>query len=239
MIKNQLLKFQKGNAKLDKSIYTFSLPAGHSCPFAFECKASADRNTGKITDGKDQIFRCFSASSEAVYTSARNSRWKNFDLLKVCNTKKQMVELITLSLPSKANKFRVHVSGDFFNQMYFDAWMQVAKNNPNKKFYAYTKSIPYWVKRKDDIPDNFELTGSLGGKKDSIIAQEDLKHARVVFTDKEAKVLKLEIDHDDSHASDGKKNFALLLHGGQKAGSKASVALQDLKKKGFKGYSKK
>ncbi len=36
MIKNQLLKFQKGNAKLDKSIHTFSLPAGHSCPFAFE-----------------------------------------------------------------------------------------------------------------------------------------------------------------------------------------------------------
>ena len=68
------LKFQKGNAKLDKKIYTFSLPAGHSCPYAYECKASADPITGKITDGANQTFRCFAASQEALYRTTRDAR---------------------------------------------------------------------------------------------------------------------------------------------------------------------
>lgn len=239
MIKNQLLKFQKGNAKLDKSIHTFSLPAGHSCPFAFECKASADRKTGKISDGADQKFRCFSASAEAVYPNVRQARWHNYDLLRDLKTKKAMVNLIQSSLPEKAMKFRVHVSGDFFNQMYFDAWMDVARANPKKLFYAYTKSLIYWVKRMDDIPKNFKLTSSMGGKKDTLIEAHHLKYAQVVFDEGEAKVMGMDIDHDDSHAFGKSKSFALLLHGGQAAGTKASVALSALKKKGIGGYSKK
>jgi len=233
------LKFGKGNAKLSKDIYTFSLPAGHSCPFAHDCKTSADRKTGKITDGKDQVFRCFAASAEAVYPSTRAARWYNYDLLRDLKSKKAMVDLIQSSLPEKAMKFRVHVSGDFFNQTYFDAWMDVARANPKKTFYAYTKSLVYWIKRIDDIPDNFELTSSMGGKKDTLIEAHHLKYAQVVFDEGEAKVLGMEIDHDDSHAYGKSGSFALLLHGGQAAGTKASVALSALKKKGIGGYSKK
>jgi hypothetical protein len=233
------LKFGKGNAKLSKDIYTFSLPAGHSCPFAHDCRASADRKTGKITDGDHQQFRCFAASAEAVYPSTRAARWYNYDLLRDLKSKKAMVDLIQSSLPEKAMKFRVHVSGDFFNQTYFDAWMDVARANPKKTFYAYTKSLVYWIKRIDDIPDNFELTSSMGGKKDTLIEAHHLKYAQVVFDEGEAKVLGMEIDHDDSHAYGKSGSFALLLHGGQAAGTKASVALSALKKKGIGGYSKK
>jgi hypothetical protein len=233
------LKFGKGNAKLSKDIYTFSLPAGHSCPFAHDCRASADRKTGKITDGVHQQFRCFSASAESVYPSTRAARWYNYDLLRDLKSKKAMVALIQSSLPEKAMKFRVHVSGDFFNQMYFDAWMEVARNNPKKLFYAYTKSLVYWVKRIDDIPKNFKLTSSMGGKKDTLIEAHHLKYAKVVFNEGEAKVMGMEIDHDDSHAFGKSESFALLLHGGQAAGTKASVALSALKKKGTGGYSKK
>ncbi len=233
------LKFGKGNAKLSKDIYTFSLPAGHSCPFAYECKASADRKTGKITDGKHQTFRCFSASAEAVYKGTRQARWYNYDMLRDLKTKKAMVNLIRNSIPEKAMKVRVHVSGDFFNQLYFDAWMDVARSNPTKTFYAYTKSLVYWVKRINNIPENFNLTSSVGGKKDTLIEAHHLKYAKVVFDEGEAKIMGMEIDHDDSHAIRGSKNFALLLHGSQAAGSKASKALSALKKKGIGGYSKK
>ena len=233
------LKFGKGNAKLSKDIYTFSLPAGHSCPFAYDCKASADRKTGKITDGKDQVFRCFAVSQEALFPTARVSRWHNYDLLRDLKTKKAMVNLIQSSLPEKAMKFRVHVSGDFFNQMYFDAWMDVARANPKKMFYAYTKSLVYWVESINDIPKNFKLTSSMGGKKDTLIEAHHLKYAKVVFDEGEAKVLGMEIDHDDSHAFGKSKSFALLLHGGQAKGTKASVALSSLRKKGIGGYSKK
>ena len=70
-----LLKFGQGNAKLDKAIATFSIPAGHTCPGADKCMARANRLTGKISDGKSQEFRCFSASSEAAFSSVRESRW--------------------------------------------------------------------------------------------------------------------------------------------------------------------
>ena len=230
------LKFGKGNAKLDKKIHTFSLPAGHSCPFAFECEAKADRETGKITDGRNQTFRCFAASQEALYPTVRNSRWHNYELLKSLRTSSQMVNLIEDSLPKKATTIRVHVSGDFFNQSYFDAWMTVATKHPDKKFYAYTKSLPYWLSRKDTIPKNFVLTSSMGGRQDKLIELNKLKYAKVIMDEKEAG--KMEIDHDDSHAYDGKKSFALLLHGTQKKGTKAAAALSTLRKKGIKGYSK-
>lgn len=238
-MKNDKLKFGKGNSKLDKGIHTFSLPAGHSCPFANECEAKADRTTGKIKDGKNQQYRCFAASDEALRPSVRASRWHNFDLLKKKKTVSSMLSLILDSMPKRAKMFRVHVSGDFFSQTYFDAWMQVATMNPDKRFYAYTKSLPYWVKRRDSIPSNFELTSSLGGREDELIDLNKLKYARVVLSEEEASSMKLEIDHDDSHAYDGKESFALLIHGTQKAGSKASVALSALRKKGIKGYSKK
>jgi hypothetical protein len=233
------LKFQKGDAKLGKNIHTFSLPAGHSCPFAYECAAYADEETGKIEDGKFQRFRCFAASDEALRPTVRKARWHNYRALLAARTKVGMYNLIMYSFPKKATLVRVHVSGDFFNQDYFDAWMDVADYFKHIKFYAYTKSIPYWNKRKDSIPDNFELTASMGGASDNVVTLNNLKNVVVVFNPEEAESMGRELDHDDSHAYGQKESFALLLHGTQKAKSEASVALSKLKKKGFKGYSKK
>jgi len=233
------LKFQRGNAKLDKGIHTFSLPAGHSCPFAYECKASADRETGKITDGEFQKFRCFAASAEVVYPNVRKSRWENFDMLRKLKTVDEMFNLIQQSVPPKAKIVRVHVSGDFFNQAYFDAWMKVAESMKGTLFYTYTKSVQYWMARKDSIPDNFELTASMGGAMDKTVVLNKLKNVRVVFDEKEASEANLEIDHDDSHAYSKGGNFALLLHGVQKKGSEAAQAYSKLSKKGLTGYSKK
>lgn len=234
-----LLKFGRGNAKLDKRIYTFSLPAGHSCPFAYECKASADRQTGIITDGAFQEFRCFSASAEALYTHTRNARWHNYDLLLAAKTKDAMYNLIISSLPKKASIVRVHVSGDFFNQNYFDAWMQIASTNEQAKYYAYTKSVKYWMARKDSIPPNFELTASMGGAMDDVVVLNNLKNAVVVFSEEEAQAMNKDIDHDDSHAYTKGDSFALLLHGVQKKNTKASAALKILKNNKIGGYPSK
>lgn len=231
-----LLKFGRGNAKLDKKIYTFSLPAGHSCPFAYECKASADRETGLITDGAFQEFRCFSATAEAVYPSTRKARWHNYDLLLKAKTKEAMYNLLMSSLPKKATIVRVHVSGDFFNQAYFDAWMQVAATREDTMYYAYTKSVKYWMARKDSIPFNFELTASMGGAMDEVVVLNNLKNAVVVFSEEEAAAMGKEIDHDDSHAYSKGDSFALLLHGVQKKDAKASAALRILKNNKIGGY---
>jgi len=233
------LFFGLGNAKLkDRQIYTFSLPAGHSCPFAEECLSKADKVTGKIKDGPHMKFRCFAASQETIWTSVRNSRWHNYNLIRKL-TIEPTVKLIQDSLPPKAEIIRVHVSGDFFNAAYFKAWMEVAGDNPNILFYAYTKCTSYMVKYKDLVPGNFILTASYGGRNDHLIKEHRLKSARVVFSESEASELGLEIDHDDSHAYDGYKSFALLLHGIQPKDSPAATALRQMNKAGIKySYAK-
>jgi hypothetical protein len=238
-----MLKFGKGNAKLDgykKPIHTFSLPAGFTCPGAKDCKSRAVIVNGKrqIKDGPDTVFRCFAASQEVVYTNTYNARKHNFDLLRVCKDTNEMAKLISDSLPKRAQIVRIHVSGDFFSQRYFDAWVKVATENPSVIFYAYTKSIPYVIARKGTIPENFRITASFGGHHDMLIPASGLRTALVVYTVAQASGLGLDIDSDDSHAIGTGGDFALLLHGTQPKGSEASKALVQLKKAGKGGYSK-
>lgn len=233
------LRFGLGNAKLAKSIATFSLPAGYSCPFAKNCLSKADRTTGKIVDGKHCEFRCFAASQECTYPGVRKSRWFNFDTVKSFKDLPSLAVLIHRSLPRHIDKVRVHVSGDFFSETYFLAWLNVAINNPTIIFYGYTKAVKYLVKYKTQIPQNFRFTASKGGTCDSLIKKHNLKSAEVVYSLKEAKQKRLEIDHDDTLAIEGKSSFALLLHGVQPAKSKAGNAMRELRKQGIFGYSAK
>jgi hypothetical protein len=229
------LSFQHGNAKLP-GITTFSLPAGYTCPGALFCLTFADRITGTIKDGSEQEIRCFSANDEARHTSVRTSRWRNFEALKAAGTREAMLALILASLPKKAKIVRIHVSGDFFSEAYFLAWTDVARARPDIRFYAYTKSIHLWKKLQEFVPDNLILTASLGGKYDA--ATTGLKTAKVVFEEEQAEALGLEIDHDDSHAYNGKDSFALLIHGTQRKGSRAAAALNKLRAAGVRGYSR-
>jgi hypothetical protein len=234
----QLLKISPSNAKIGYE--SLSLLSGYSCPFALDCLAKVNLKTGKIIDGKDAEFRCFSATAEAAFPPVRRQRDHNFSLLKDCDTVDEMVELLTMSIRPSYAPFRIHVGGEFFNQKYFDAWCEYARQNPNRIFYAYTKSLPYWVARIDSIPANLSLTASRGGRMDHLINEYGLKEAVVVFSEEEAAKLGLEIDHDDSHAINNlMPSFALLLHGTQKAGSDASQAQKIMKAKGTKfSYAK-
>jgi hypothetical protein len=250
-----LPKISPPNAKIPH--LSFSLPSGFTCPFASQCLTKADRTTGKITDipssEPTDDFRCFSASQESVYKNVRISRWNNFDALKFVGlTDTPAMATILLAAVEKNLRrsdkyFRIHVGGDFFNQAYFNAWAEVAKAIPDVKFYAYTKSVPY-VLAYGTLPSNFIITCSLGGKYDEEVKKRGLKFSVVVnseedaanyeWTDSTGKQRKgLKIDHDDSLAYEGPDSFALLIHGTQPAGSKASKAKVALAGKG--SYSKK
>lgn len=234
--KNKLI-FGLGNAKLEKTTAIFSLPAGWSCPGAQDCVAKVHRVTGKVTDGPHAKFRCYAAATEYMFPNVRKSRWNNWQALQACRTSESMADLICASIPKKANRVRIHQSGDFYNQMYFDAWLLVAQRNPGLIFYAYTKMLNFWVARRDSIPANLKLTASKGGRFDHLIAEYGLKCAEVVFSKAEAATKKLPLDHDDSHAWKQDKSFALLLHGSQQTGTAAAKALSQLRAGGVKGYS--
>ena len=241
---DNLLRFGEPNAKLKKmlkklmlKLKTFTLPAGHTCPGAKDCLSRANRETGKITDGPDTEFRCFAASAEATYPSLRKMEWRNFELLRAAliqdkkagfENSPHTADLIHNSLPKKFDIMRVHVGGDYFVREYLQAWIEVAKRNPDKVFYSYSKSLHLF--RQFALPENLVLPASRGGKYDELIDLNGWKEALVVYSEQEAADKGLEIDHDDTHAAFGKENFALLIHGTQPAGSMASKALQLIKK---------
>jgi hypothetical protein len=244
--KGKALGFGKGNSKLHGKVHTFSLPSGWACPFARDCMAKSDPDTGRISDGPHTEFRCFSASDEAYRPSVRKARWRNFRRLRG-KTSAEMVGLILESLPRSARTVRVHVAGDFFSQAYFDAWLEVARQRPEVTLYCYTKSVRYWLERLADVGDghtpgavaNFIPTASKGGKDDALIEAHGLRWARVVYSEAEAARLGLSIDHDDSHPQTHGPDFALLIHGMQPGGSEAAQAVQALREDGEFGYGKR
>lgn len=253
-----MLKFSKANTKLQKlyklattvlkrwlgqkigrstaKVYSFDILSGVDCPFAFNCKSQAEEQADgsrRIKDGPDTKFRCFSASQEVLFTNTYKSRKRNHDAIHSLETSDAMADGLCAALPKDARVIRIHVSGDMFSHKYFMAWIKVAERNPDVLFYAYTKSLKYWVRSRDLVPTNLVLTASYGGRDDHLIAEHGLRSAKVVFSVAEAGELGLEIDNDDSHACDPTKanqDFALLIHGVQPKGSKAAEALKILKK---------
>lgn len=250
-----MLKFSPANAKLRKltevkklqkflnaringrikrlKVYSMDILSGWSCPFADQCKSKAVvqlDGSRKIEDGPNTQFRCFSASQEAIFSDTYNLRKHNFDLLKACKSADEMADLIESSMPKDLGICRIHVAGDFFNRDYLQAWAIVAARNPKKLFYAYTKSLGYWVELRETIPANFVLTASYGGRLDHLIVQHNLRFSKVIYHPSDAG--KMVIDHDDSHAARpdiANKSFALLIHGIQPKGSAAANALRVLK----------
>lgn len=170
-------KFIKNTHYYNGVVFEFNLPTGHTCPYAKECFVSVDRQTGKFSN-ESKEFRCYASAAER-FPVVRESRWSNYDEVK------QNIKPI---LPKEANLVRIHASGDFFNQEYFDMWIEIAKENPSILFWAYTKSIPFWVARLNEMPINLVLTGSYGGKYDDLIEKYNLKCTKV-FSRKDVKFL--------------------------------------------------
>ena len=249
-----MVAFSKANAKLEalydvpelerwlqdkRKVYSFDLLSGWSCPQASECLSKVvqigDKRT--IQDGKNCQFRCFSASQEVVFPSAYNKRKANFDAMRSLKSSYDMAHAIADAMPKNLGICRIHVAGDFFNQKYFRAWHLVAEWYPDRLFYAYTKSLSWWVEDRDSLPDNLVLTASRGGRLDFMIDEFNLRESKVVFSEAEADALGYEIDHTDELAAIPEirdESFALLIHGVQPKGSKASEAIKQLKKEKVK-----
>ena len=191
-------KFVKKKTYYEGEVYEYNLPTGTTCPFAMECKVVVDKITGKFDVTKGQ-YRCYASSAER-FPAVRNHRHNNFDFVRNGGVP---------VIPKDCKAIRIHSSGDFFNQTYFDMWLKLAEENPSVEFWAYTKSLNYWVNRLKDIPSNLILTASYGGKTDNLIEKFNLKNVKV-YSQIEEVPTNRPIDTNDSYARMPKVNFALL-----------------------------
>ena len=246
----QTVRFSKANRKLIKlakdrrsarwlrngrKIYSFSVPAGITCPGASICLGKV-----VVVDGKRKFVRgpntekdCWAAREELAFTNLFVRNHANYDALR---GKKfdEILPILRRSLPHDAGIVRVHVSGDFFSRDYLAAWIALSRENPDRLFYAYTKSLKFLTEFADTLPENFRVTLSAGGRYDNLIpGLPQFPVAVIVNHPSEAKELGLRIDSDDSSACHGSKSFALLLHGVQTAGTAAAAALIRLRKEGI------
>lgn len=191
-------KFVKKKTYYVGDVYEYNLPTGTTCPFAMECKVVVDKITGKFDVTKGQ-YRCYASSAER-FPAVRNHRHNNFDFVKNGGIP---------NIPKDCKAIRIHSSGDFFNQAYFDMWIKLAKENQNVEFWAYTKSLTYWVNRINDIPNNLVLTASYGGRTDYLIEKFNLKNVKVYANINEVPANR-PIDTNDKFARIPNINFALL-----------------------------
>jgi len=206
-----MLSFSDASEYYGINVFTFSLPAGYTCPGAEECLAYAHRKTGKIINGPEQTFRCYAATGER-FPGVRDSAWNNYEKIRAQETKGKMFQLIAGSVPDKATHIRVHQGGDMYSQMYFDAWLMVARMQPGRLFWTFTKNLPLWIERIGKIPKNFKLTASRGGKWDHLIDEHGLRSAEVFMSWHAARHSGLPIDTDDKLAYGDGGSFALVLN---------------------------
>tara|TARA_R100000781_G_C4070338_1_gene124244 strand:+ start:166 stop:969 length:804 start_codon:yes stop_codon:yes gene_type:complete len=253
----------KWNAKLQKSLeafrkitknknaqgYSMSTPSGFACSgVARDCLTFANKTTGKLHRGLHTQFNCFSAVNESYLPSVRAKRWETYDSLRAVynyagSDHVDMASLINEWLPTDADLNRIHVAGEFsadrFGDMYFSAWLEVARNESNKHFYFYTKNIPAIIKNRNNIPSNLSITASLGGMFDAMVFEHKLKYSKVIFHPSDPGASERPTDHDDTLAMfgdifDASQSFNLLLHATQPKGSDASKAIQRLKRENIR-----
>jgi hypothetical protein len=133
--------FSKGNRKITNNVLIWNLPAISTCPgSSTECRKF-----------------CYALKAERLYPSCLASREKNLAFSK----REDFVEEIVAYLRKrKETIIRVHESGDFYCPSYFYKWCEIARQLPEKTFYAYTKSYffnNFW----DNVPSNFKLIQSV------------------------------------------------------------------------------
>ena len=110
----------------------------------------------------------------------------------------------------KVDTVRVHDSGDFYSQEYFNKWCEIARALPRLTFYAYTKSLHLDL---SGAPDNFRVTQSLGGRYD---AHVDLArpHSRIFSTHEDReRAGYIDGNVSDAPAIQGLVQIGLVYHG--------------------------
>ena len=161
----QNAKMKKTSLENNTKIFNFSIPA-------YKTKA------GKITCpfAKDCIKYCYAQKGNYTrFPMIQQLMEKKYELSKTENFINLMNEEIE---KKKAKYIRIHDSGDFYSIKYLNKWIQIAKDNKSVIFYAYTKSIKFFINGLK-LPKNLKIIFSEGSKTDNLINVNKHRHARI------------------------------------------------------------
>jgi len=199
------MKLLTQNSDLKKSgIFGWTIPAHwvnltdgtkfNTCPNAGVCAAF-----------------CYAKNGTYNFSNVKKSHIEKLEL--VLNNRIEWKRLMNEELSNKKyiNKYiRIHDAGDFFSLDYALDWIKIANNNTQCIFYTYTKEVAMF--KGIDLPKNFIVIYSFGGKQDSLIDKNKDRHSDV-FSNYDEMILKgyNDIGEDDKQAAIN-ENFKVGLY---------------------------
>jgi len=114
-----MVTISRGNIKLGK-IFNFSLPCKDTCP-------------GKTTLCEEICY------VDGFHRSAREAYQRNYEASLLSTFHAEVIAKLR-RVRSRDKVFRIHVSGDFYTQVYIQKWILIARALPDWKFFGYTRS---------------------------------------------------------------------------------------------------
>lgn len=202
------------NAKMKKSsgqgvhLYNWGIPAFLSasgkmtCPNATKC-----------------VVGCYAKSGAYLWSNVAKA-YEN--RLALTENVSDFINVIVPSIDKLLKKhkdgtvlIRIHDSGDFYSQEYYEAWKTIArqfKNDNRVIFYSYTKMISM-VKSDNALLDNFKIIYSFGGSEDYLIDVDKDRHSMVFENERELDAMGyINASENDLLAIDVNPKVGLVFH---------------------------
>ncbi len=111
----------KGNTKIGKSIYHFSIPASFTCP-----------GKTKLCD-----FKCYAKQGYFKFTNIKQTLQAKYE----ASTKYDFVNRVCEEIQKrKVKQLRIHVAGDFYSSDYARKWYVIVDTCNQTNFATYTRS---------------------------------------------------------------------------------------------------
>lgn len=162
-------KLKKTSEALKVRVFNFGIPAYRSasgkvtCPMADKC-----------------VSFCYAKKGPYTWSNVKPAFEKRYEVSK---TDKFVAKISAEIVLKEPDYIRVHDSGDYYSKEYLNKWIQIAKNNPDVKFYSYTNSIQMIKNVK--LPDNFDIIFSSSGKQVNLVNKDIDRHSEIFKTESE------------------------------------------------------
>lgn len=160
----QNTKLKKTSESLNVRAFNFGIPAYKSvtgkltCPMADECVAF-----------------CYAKKGAYIWKNVKPAFERRYELSKTDKFIKKLNAEIVLKEP---DYIRVHDSGDYYSKKYLNKWIEIAKDNPDVKFYSYTNCVK--MLKDVDLPSNYDIIFSNSGKQKHLIDKTIDRHS-IIF----------------------------------------------------------
>lgn len=162
----------KNSSHGESVVFNFGIPAFLSktgektCPMAGVCASGCYAKSGAY------LFSNVAKKFEQRFEASKS---QDFGLMIQADLNK----IKNKYLGKKNILIRIHDSGDFYSQVYFESWLDIIQTNPDLKFYAYTKQVAMIKEATSLLPSNFKVIFSFGGKQDALIDTAKDRHSLV------------------------------------------------------------